>query len=242
MSSGVVVAHVEYDVDGQRMRGRIAESPGDDRQRPGVVLFPEWWGVDDYIVERATQLAESGYVVLVADMYGDGCATRDQAEAARQASTTRTGPLARSRARGALEALIQHPRVDPDRLTAAGFCFGGSVALELARDGRPVKGVVAFHAGLATTLPTRGPAIDARVLVLHGADDPFVSADELANFQNEMRAAAADWEVVIYGGAQHSFTRPDASRAQMAGVAYNELAARRSWDRAQAFLRDCVNL
>jgi dienelactone hydrolase len=235
-----VVADFDYHVDGQRMRGRIAVTPGDDRQVPGVVLFPEWWGVDDYIVGRAEQLAETGYVVLVADMYGDGFTTRDPDEAARQASTTRTGPLARSRARGALEALAQHPCVDPERLTAAGFCFGGSVALELARDGAPLKGAVAFHAGLATTLPARERAVAARILVLHGADDPFVSAAELANFQDEMRAAAAEWEVVIYGGAQHSFTRPDAARAEMSGVAYNELAARRSWDTAQAFLRDCV--
>jgi dienelactone hydrolase len=241
MSSGVVVADAEYDVDGQRMRGRIVENRGDERPQPGVVLFPEWWGVDEYVVGRATQLAETGYVVLVADMFGEGFTTRDPDEAARRASTTRTGPLARSRARGALRALAHHPHVDPGRLTAAGFCFGGSVALELARDSGPVRGVVAFHAGLATTLPAREGAVAARVLILHGADDPFVSAVELATFQDEMRAAAADWEVVIYGGAQHSFTRPDAARAQIPGVAYDEVAARRSWQTAQVFLRDCVS-
>jgi dienelactone hydrolase len=237
-----VVTGVEYHVDGQRLQGRIVEGGDGRHPRPGVVVFPEWWGIDGYAIGRGSQLAESGYVALVADMFGDGFTTRDAEEAARRASTTRTGPLARARARAALEVLMEHPRVDSHRVAAVGFCFGGSVALELARDGAPLKGVVAFHAGLATTLPARERAVGARVLVLHGADDPFVSADELANLPHEMTAAGAEWEVVVYGGAQHSFTRPDAARAQMEGVAYNELAARRSWHTAQAFLSDCMNV
>lgn len=199
-------------------------------RRPGVLVAPEWWGLNDYAKRRAEQLASLGYVAFALDMYGKGKTTTDPKEAGRLAGTFRSDrQLMRARALAGLDVLKGRPQVDPARLAAIGYCFGGTVVLELARSGADLKGVVSFHGGLATPNPADAKNIKGKVLVLHGADDTFESPAEIAAFQEEMRQARVDWQMVYYGGAVHSFTNPDADRAGIKGVAYNEAADRRSW-------------
>jgi len=135
----------------------------------------------------------------------------------------------RARAATGLRVLKSRPQVDPARLAAIGYCFGGTVVLEMARGGADLKGVVSFHGGLATPNPADARNIKGKLLVLHGADDPFESPAEIAAFQEELRQARVDWQMVYYGGAVHAFTNPDAGRAGLKGVAYDEAADRRSW-------------
>ncbi|HEX9024338.1 MAG TPA: dienelactone hydrolase family protein [Geobacteraceae bacterium] len=138
-------------------------------------------------------------------------------------------PLARARALAGLEVLKKRAQVDPQRIAAIGYCFGGTMALELARSGADLKGVVSFHGGLSTPDPADARNIRGKVLVLHGADDPMESPAEIAAFQEEMRRAGVDWQMVFYGGAVHAFSNPEAGKAGIKGVAYNEAADRRSW-------------
>ena len=205
---------------------------------PGFVVFPEWWGPNDYATHRAEQLARQGYVAFVADMYGDGATTADAAQAAQWAGRVLTSPASRARAVAALTQLRSSPMVDGHRVAAIGFCFGGSIALELARSGADLRAIAAFHAGLATSQPATRESLRARVLVLHGAADPHVAADDIHDFQAEMTAANADWHMASYGGAVHSFSNPAADKAGLNGVAYDERAARRSWRLMLDFLTE----
>jgi dienelactone hydrolase len=207
--------------------------------RPGVLVAPEWWGLNDYARRRAEQLAGLGYVAFALDMYGKGKTTSDPKEAGQLAGTFRNDRrLMRARASAGLDVLKNRPQVDPARLAAIGYCFGGTVVLELARSGADLKGVVSFHGGLATPNPADAKNIKGKVLVLHGADDTFESSAEIAAFQEEMRQARVDWQMVYYGGAVHSFTNPDADRAGIKGVAYNEAADRRSWQAMRDFFAE----
>ncbi len=207
--------------------------------RPGVLVAPEWWGVNEYAKRRAEQLARLGYVAFALDMYGNGKTTTDPKEAGLLAGRFRSDrQLMRNRAMAGLDVLKSRPQVDPARLAAIGYCFGGTVVLELARSGADLKGVVSFHGGLATPTPADAKNIKGKVLVLHGADDTFESPAEIAAFQEEMRQARVDWQMVFYGGAVHSFTNPDADKAGIKGVAYNAAADRRSWQAMQDFFAE----
>lgn len=237
---------IEYHAGDARLLGQLV-APTDDagagppaRRRPGVLVFPEWWGASEHAHDSARRLAQAGYVALVADMYGDGRATSDAEEAARWSADTRIGPLSRARSRAAFDQLTHHPAVDPDRTAAIGFCFGGDVALELARDGAPLRGVVAFHAALASGEPAQPGTFHPEALVLHGADDPLTPPERVAAFADEMRAAGARWELAAYGGAVHSFTNPAADDAGLDGVAYHPVAARRAWAHHLTFLAEVL--
>lgn len=216
--------------------GRLVRPPPDEQVRPGILVAPEWWGMNDYAMRRAEQLADLGYVALVIDMYGDGKSTDDPEQAAEWARTTRTGALARERAVCAYQALEELPNVDSMHIGAVGFCFGGSVVLELARSGAPLQAAVAFHASFSTPAPARAGDMCAAVLALHGADDAFISSEERHLFEVEMRQAGVDWELVVYGRAVHSFSNPDAGKANMDNVSYHAVAARRAWTRCIDFL------
>jgi dienelactone hydrolase len=237
---------LEYRVGDTRLAGWLAAPAGapDGADvadlRPAVLVFPEWWGVTAYPRHRARQLAAQGYVALAADMYGEGYTTKDAAEASQLAGQTRLSALGRERSAAALEALRADERVDGGRVATIGFCFGGDVALELARSGAEVRCAVAFHASLTTTSPAAPDGLHARVLALHGADDPIVPPEQVQAFQDEMRAARADWQLVAYGNAVHSFSNPDADAAGIEGVAYDEATARRSWALGLAFLDEVL--
>jgi dienelactone hydrolase len=235
----VVTQTVEYRQDGTVMRGFLAYDDGGKGKRPGVLVVHEWWGLNDFARERAVKLAGLGYVALAADMYGDGATTRDREEAGKLAGALLKNPdLLRARAQAAYKVLATDPRVDPKRLAAIGFCFGGTTVLELAYSGADLAGVVSFHGGLLKARPDDLKRIKAAVLVLHGADDPHVPAADLTAFEQAMRQAGADWQMVFFGGAVHGFTNPAAGNNRASGVAYDAQAARRSWRYMQEFFRE----
>jgi dienelactone hydrolase len=227
---------VKYKLGDVTMIGYMAWDDAVPGRRPGVLVVHEWYGLNDYAKSRARQLAQMGYVALAADMYGNGVAATDAAEAGKLAKALRDDrPLMRARAREAIETLRKNPLCDPQRIAAIGYCFGGGVVLELARSGADIAGVVSFHGNLDTPNPDDAKNIRAKVLVLHGADDPHVNAAQIANFQQEMRNANVDWQMIFYGGAVHSFTNPAAGDDPSRGVAYNAAADRRSWEAMKRF-------
>ena len=235
----VVTQTVTYRQDGMVMRGFLAYDDGLKGKRPGVLVVHEWWGLNDFARERAVKLAGLGYVALAADMYGGGVTTRDREEAGKLAGALLSNPdLLRARAQAALKVLATDPRVDPRRLAAIGFCFGGTTVLELAYSGADLAGVVSFHGGLPRTQPGDLQRLKAKILVLHGADDPHVPAADLNAFEQAMRQAGADWQMVFFGGAVHGFTNPAAGDNKASGVAYDARAARRSWRCMQEFFRE----
>lgn len=199
-------------------------------QRPGVVVVHDWMGMGPFPKAKADALARLGYIAFAADIYGKGVRAKDSSEAAKLATIYKSDrPLMRSRVTAAFDRLVAHPLADRNRLGAMGYCFGGTVVLELARSGAPVVGVVSFHGGLDTSTPASRGTINSRVLVLHGADDPLVPPEQVKAFQDEMRRAGVDWQMVYYGGAVHSFTNPAAGNDPSKGVAYNAKADARSW-------------
>ncbi|OGR24772.1 MAG: hypothetical protein A2139_05185 [Desulfobacca sp. RBG_16_60_12] len=239
VSAKIVTRTVEYGQDGTVMRGFLAYDDAVTGKCPGVLVVHEWWGLNDFARERALKLAGLGYVALAADMYGGGATTRDRDEAGKLAKALLGNPdLLRARARAALQVLAADPRVDPKRLAAIGFCFGGTTVLELAYSGADLAGVASFHGGLPKARPDDLKRIKAAVLVLHGADDPHVSSADITAFEQAMRQAGADWQMVFFGGAVHGFTNPAAGNDQARGVAYNARAARRSWRCLQEFFRE----
>jgi dienelactone hydrolase len=239
VEAGVETKTVEYRQDGTVMRGFLAYDVGLKGKRPGVLVVPEWWGLNDFAKSQATKLAGLGYVALAADMYGGGVTTGDREEAGKLAGALRGNPdLLRARGRAALDFLAADPRVDPKRLAAIGFCFGGTAVLELAYSGADLAGVVSFHGGLPKVQPGDLRRLKAKILVLHGADDPHVPAADIAAFQDAMRQAGADWQMVFFGGAVHSFTNPAAGDNQAAGVTYDARTARRAWRAMQEFFRE----
>ena len=199
--------------------------------RPGVLVVHDFRGLADHAKGRADRLAaEFGYVALAVDMYGHGKVAADRQEATALMSPLRDDADAlRRRIRTALTALRAQPQVDPNRVAAIGFCFGGSCALELARDGGDVRAVVSFHGALETKRPAAKGAVTAKVLSCTGALDPMIAEGKVAAFQAEMTAAEADWQTIVYGGAMHGFTNPNAGQAGLPGLAYNAAADRRSW-------------
>jgi dienelactone hydrolase len=208
---------------------------------PGVLVVHEWWGANDYAQRRARELAERGYAAFACDMYGAGATTEDPKQAGALA-----GPfyqdrgLMVARARAGLEQLAKAPGVDPKRLSAIGFCFGGTVVLELARAGEPLRLAASFHGGLKTTTAVQPGAILAQILVLHGGSDPMVPPAEVAGFISEMVAAKADWRMEVYGTALHAFTNPKARdlHAVIPAVDYDAAAEAASL----AALRDALAL
>jgi dienelactone hydrolase len=221
---------IEYKHGDTLLEGFLAYDDTVTGKRPGVLVVHEWWGLNDYAKRRAEQLARLGYVAFCLDMYGKGKVTADPKVAGEWAGVFRNDrPLGRARAAAGLEVLKSRPQVDPARIAAIGYCFGGTVVLEMARSGADLKGVVSFHGGLATPTPADARNIKGKVLVLHGADDLFEQPSEIAAFQEEMRQARVDWQMVYYGSALHSFTNPESGKAGIKGVGYNEAADRRSW-------------
>ncbi len=229
---------VKYKVGDVECQGFLAY---DDQagKRPGILVAPEWWGLTDYAKHRAEQLAGLGYVALAMDPYGDGKTTDDPKEAGKLAGALKADlPKLRERAKAALDLLSRQETVDPEKLGAIGYCFGGTTVLELARSGADLKGLVSFHGGLATPNPKDAQNIKGRILICHGADDKFVSASEIAEFQQSMRDAKVDWQMNEYGGAVHAFTNPDADKHGIPNIAYNEKADHRSWQAMKDFFHE----
>jgi dienelactone hydrolase len=227
---------VEYKQGDTVLEGLLAYDDASTKPRPGILLIHDWMGVGDYAKSRATQLAELGYVAFAADIYGKGVRPADQKEAAGLAGKYKSErPLFRLRLRAGLDQLKENKLVAKDQVAAIGYCFGGTGVLELVRDGNDVKGVVSFHGGLNTPTPEDAKNIKCPVLVLHGADDPFVKPDEVEAFKKEMADGKVKYQFIAYPGAVHSFTRPDAGNDNSKGAAYNEAADKQSWIEMKKF-------
>jgi dienelactone hydrolase len=240
-SADLARATVEYKQGDAVLEGYLVLDPQNARKRPGVVVVPDWLGVGAESKRRADDLARLGYVALVADVYGKGVRPKDGSEAGPLAGRYKGDrPLLRARVRAALDELLKQPAVDASRIAAIGYCFGGTTVLELARSGAPVAAVVTFHGGLDTPTPADARNVKGHVLVLHGADDPFVPPAQVAAFEEEMRAAGVDWELVKYAGAVHSFTNPGAGSDSSKGAAYTATADRRSWEAMKAFFAETL--
>jgi dienelactone hydrolase len=230
---------VEYRDGDQVLEGYLAWDDSFHGKRPGMVVVHDWMGIGDYSKRRAREVAALGYVAFAADIYGKGIRPKNAQEAGQLAGKFKGDlPLLRSRARAAFDVLAKNPSVDPSRIFAMGYCFGGTAALELARSGAPLVGTISFHGGLGTKNPADAKNIKGRVLALHGAADPFVPPAEVAAFQKEMDDAKVDWQMVFYSGAVHSFTNPDAGNDPSKGAAYNARADARSWEALKAFLQE----
>jgi dienelactone hydrolase len=230
---------VEYKQGDITLEGFVAYNDAIKGTRPGVLVVHQWMGLTDYEKKRAEMLAQLGYVAFCADIYGKGVRPQNTAAAGALAGKYKTDrQLLRARVNAGLDALRQQPLVDPKRIAAIGYCFGGTTVLELARSGADIAGVVSFHGGLDAPDPADGKNIKCRVLVCHGADDPFSSPQDIAAFENEMRKGGVDWQFIKYGEAVHSFTQPMAGNDNSKGAAYNEKADKRSWEAMKQFFAE----
>jgi dienelactone hydrolase len=231
---------IEYKQGDTVLEGYLAYDDAVQGKRPGVLVVQTWTGIGDFIRKRTEMLARMGFVAFAPDIYGKGVRPKPPVESkAEMGKYTGNRPLLRERMLAGFNVLRAQSMADASKLTAIGFCFGGTGVLELARTGADVLGVVSFHGGpLSSPTPEDGKKIKGRVLVLHGADDPNVPPPEVAAFEKEMREAKADWQLVAYGNTVHSFTDPAAGNDNSRGAAYNEKADKRSWVAMQDFFRE----
>ncbi len=237
----IITRTVEYRAGDAPLEGLLIQDSAGPAQKPGVLVVHDWMGVGPYARMRAEQLARLGYIAFVADVYGKGVRPASATEAGAQAGKFKKDrPLLRGRVVAALAELRKQPGVIPGKVAAIGYCFGGTAALELARAGADLSGVVSFHGGLESPTPADAKAIKAKLLVLHGADDPFVPPAEVLAFEQEMRSGGVDWTLVKYSGAVHAFTQEGAGRDNSKGAAYNATADRRSWQAMRDFFDEVL--
>jgi dienelactone hydrolase len=226
----VKTREVTYTHDGVTFKGHLAWDGAAKGKRPGVLVVHEFWGLNDYARGRAERLAGLGYVAFACDMYGEGKVTEHPEEAGRFAAEVRQNVKTwQGRAQAALKVLQDDEHVDPGKLAAIGYCFGGSTALELAYSGAPLAAVATFHAALPVPDEDQARAIKAKVLVNHGAADTFIPEATCQKLRAALEGAKVDYEFIYYGGTVHSFTVPGAEQKGVKGIAYNEAADRRSW-------------
>ena len=219
---------IEYSFDGIRLVGELSVDDSRRGKRPAVLVSHEGGGLTDHARNRARALAELGYVAFALDYFGDGRPVAADQAAARFGELNGDRLRTRAIAQAGLDVLLGSEHADAGQVAAIGYCFGGTLSLELARGGAPLQAVVGFHSGLATDRPATAGSITAPVLVCIGADDPFIPADQRLAFEEEMRAAGADWRLNLYGGAVHSFTNPEADGSNPA-LRYDRRADERSW-------------
>ncbi len=236
VSAEIQTETVEYKHGDITLQGYQAYDEAMTGKRPGVMVVHEWTGINDYTRMRVEELAKMGYVAFACDIYGKGVRPENTQEASEQAKKYRDDrELMRARARAGLEFLKMHDLVDRENIAAIGYCFGGGVVLELARSGADVAGVVSFHGNLDTPDPSDAENIMGRVLVCHGAADPYVPMEQVEAFWKEMNDANIDWVFTAYGNAVHSFTNPNSGDDPSQGAAYNEKADKRSWQDMKDF-------
>ncbi len=236
VSAKVVSKPIEYRDGDAVLQGWLFYDDEVKNPKPGVIVVHEWWGLDDYAKNRAKQIAELGYVAFASDIYGKGVLKTTFEEAAEISGKYRNDiNLLRSRINAALTTFKQQPEVDKEKIAAIGYCFGGTTVLELARSGAELKGVVSFHGGLQTSNLDDAKNIKTKVLICHGAKDPFVSTGQFNGFVTSMNKAGVDYQLIIYSNAVHGFTNPHNGTDASSGLAYNESADKRSWEAMEQF-------
>ncbi|TGK28947.1 dienelactone hydrolase family protein [Leptospira gomenensis] len=240
LSAKVSAKNIVYQDGETSLEGYIAYPEfRSTKSAPAILVVHDWLGLVENPKMRAEKLADLGYIAFAVDIYGKGIRPKSMEEAAKLAGHYKQNrDVMRARILAAFETLKSQPEVEPGRIAIIGYCFGGTVALELARSGAPVLGAVSFHGGLETPNPEDAKNIKGKILALHGADDPFVKKEEVESFQEEMRKAGIDWQLVTYGGAVHSFTIKEAGNDNSKGAAYNAKADRRSWIELVSFLKE----
>jgi dienelactone hydrolase len=233
---------VDYKQGDTALEGWLVYDDATAGKRPGVVVYPAWWGPSAQDKEVAERLAKMGYAVFVADMYGNGVRPDTiPAAAAESGKYYKDRPLVLARAQAGFDQLRQSPLVDAGKIAAIGYCFGGMPALDLARSGAPLVDVVTFHGSLGTPDPGSNKNIKGHVLALHGADDPIVNAEAVAKFEKELTDAGVDWQVVLYGGGVlHAFTDHMHVQAPDHGIKYDAEADKRSWQALTDFLKSTL--
>lgn len=235
----LVSKSVQYEQGCVKLEGYLAYDDSINGSRPGVLVIPEWWGLNEYVKSRAEQLAVLGYVAFAADMYGSGVVTTDPKRAGELASQFYGKSLMAERAQAGLDQLAKAGRVDAKRIAAIGFCFGGAVCQALAYSGAPVAGIVSFHGSLIPASPEAAAKNKAKFLICHGAMDPFVKAEAVDAFKKSLDEGHFDYQFISYSGAIHAFTNPNADAISAAtglsGIGYNEAAARHSWQHMKLF-------
>lgn len=227
--------------DGTRLVGYHAWDDAISGPRPGVIVVHEWWGLNDYAKRRARDLAALGYSALAVDMYGDGRNTQHPDDAKAFMNAALADPaIPKARFQAGLDLLKAQPQTDPARLAAIGYCFGGKVVLDMARQGLPLAAVVSFHGALVTATPATPGSVKAKVLVEHGAADSFITPEQIAAFKAEMDQAGADYRFVELPGAKHGFSNPDADAHKGHGLdlGYQKEADERSWADMQALFKE----
>ncbi|MDI9311839.1 MAG: dienelactone hydrolase family protein [Limnohabitans sp.] len=231
---------IDYTDNNQKLQGHLATPKNVLKNKAGVLVLPAWMGVDTNAKENAMELAKLGYIAFVADIYGIDKRPKDTKEAGQQAGYYKSNYKEyQKRIQLALDQLVK-AGANPDKIAVIGYCFGGTGAIEAARSNMNVQGVVSFHGGLGRDASRTIEAIKPKVLVLHGADDFFVSETDIKAFQDEMRKANADWQMVYYADAVHAFTHKDAGNDKSKGAAYNEKAAKRSWQAMKVFFEEIL--
>jgi dienelactone hydrolase len=231
---------IQYKDANQKLNGFSIQPSKKSQQKPGILILPAWMGVDKLSKDTAENLSKLGYYAFIADIYGEGNYPKDYKEAGKNAGYYKTNFLEyQKRISLALNQLILSG-ANPENIIVIGYCFGGTGALEAARANLNVKGVVSFHGGLEKDAKRPVEPIKAKVLVCHGADDPYISSTEITTFQQEMRDTKADWQMIYYANAVHSFTNPEAGNDNSKGAAYNEVAAKRSWKHLKLFLNEVL--
>lgn len=240
--AGLITKPVVYENNGTKLEGYLAydDAKAARGKSAGILVVPEWWGVNAYIKSRADQLAQLGYVAFVADMYGQGKSTEDPKQAEEWSAPFEGKPLMPERAQAGLDQLLKVDLVDKSKVAAIGFCFGGSAAQTLAYSGAPLAGIVSFHGGPVPAPASASGKVKAKFLLLNGAIDKMVTPAARADLEKSLELAKIDYQSIDYAGALHAFTNPNADRIAkekgMAGmIAYNEPAARRSWQQMQIF-------
>lgn len=229
---------VFYSEGSTKLKGYFVKAKNTKGKAPGVIVIHAWLGLDGHTKNSADQLSELGYHALAADIYGEGAKPKDRQEAAKTSGYYKNNPaIYQARIKAAIDELIRLG-ADPQQIVVMGYCFGGTGALEAARGGLPVIGVVSFHGGLGKDTTRNNGQVVPKVLVLHGADDPYVPEADVKSFQKEMRDGKADWQFIAYGNAVHAFTDQEAGTDNSKGAAYNEKAAKRSWEDMKVFLKE----
>ncbi len=231
---------VKYNDGNQVLNGLSLKAAKKSSQNPGILLLPAWLGIDNASKEISENLSKLGYTVFIADIYGEGNYPANTSEAGKQAGFYKKNYEAyQKRIQLALDQLIKSG-ANADNIVAIGYCFGGTGVLEAARGHLNVKGVASFHGGLGKDASRPAEPITAKVLICHGADDPFVPKEEITAFQQEMRDTKADWQMIYYANSVHSFTNPEAGNDNSKGAAYNAVAAKRSFEHLQLFLNEVL--
>ena len=233
---------VTYQANGTTLKGYVAYDNAIQGKRPGVLVVHEWWGHNEYARKRARMLAQLGYTALAVDMYGDGKQAHHPDDAGKFAGeVSKNMPMAKARFEAGMNVLRKDETVDSGRLAAIGYCFGGGVVLNMARQGEDLKGVLSFHGSLATDSPAEPGKVKARIMSFSGEADPMIGAESVTAFKKEMDNAGANYRVVTYPGAKHSFTNPDADelgKKFKLPLAYDAEADKDSWQQATVFLRE----